>query len=125
MAKEKPQIKKEVQEKPLETAQNEPVENAVKVVKDYLLQNFPRGLVAGKQIEITTEEKEALRQFNWDIPIFKKLEESTKEEDKKVLNAVQSLKKQGYKIYLIKTSLGGVKSWQRQNLLPKWQSKQD
>lgn len=110
MAKEKAPTKKEVQEKPLETAQNESVENAVKAVKDYLLQNFPRGLVAGKQIEITTEEKEALRQFDWDIPVFKKLEESSKEEDKKVLKAVQSLKKQGYKIYLIKIPLGGVKS---------------
>jgi len=110
MAKEKTQIKKEVQEKPLETAQNEEVKNAVQIVKGYLLQNFPRGLVAGKQIEITTEEKEALRQFDWDIPVFKKLEKSDKEEDKQVLKAVQSLKKQGYKIYLIKTSLGGVKS---------------
>ncbi len=106
MAKEKSQTKKEVQEKSELTN-----EEAAEIVKKYLLSQLSRGLTAGKQIEIIKEEqKEALRQFDWDIPIFKKLEESTKEEDKKVLSAVQSLKKQGYKIYLIKIPLGGVRS---------------
>ncbi len=106
MAKEKSQTKKEIQEKSELTN-----EEAAEIVKKYLLSQLSRGLTAGKQIEITKEEqKDALREFSWDIPVFKKLEEAKEEEHKKVLKAVQSLKKQGYKIYLIKTSLGGVKS---------------
>ncbi len=72
-------------------------EEAIKVVKNYLLTGFPTGLTSGKRIEIVQSEPEGkiLREFSWDIPILRKTQGE-------ITKAVKLLKEQGYKIYLTK-----------------------